>query len=389
MGEKFAFFLPVMMASFSCAFLIMWRWGACEAKWWSAGYASAALGFATPLADAVLPLSFWPYFADICFASGFLFFGQALVMRWRPGWMLQTRLAIWATSVGLSWIAVFRGDLPLELVTSDFGCFLLITLALVAARGRLRAPVDQLLFIAALLPALDNLARGSTISLTLNGTGLYASEYGFLMQALACLFGLFMALAALAACVSDMVSGYRDDALLDPLTGLRNRRGFDAQIAAMGERAKDACVILCDIDHFKAVNDMHGHAEGDRVIVALANALRALAPADAVTARFGGEEFVILLPGYSVSGAAILANRMRAHFSDEIGPRLHLGRVLTASFGVADRRPGDGTVHDAIDRADLSLYEAKREGRDRVCLHRGHDNGTGLDAPFMPLVRIA
>ncbi|MET0248317.1 MAG: GGDEF domain-containing protein [Sphingobium sp.] len=389
MGEKFAFFLPVMMASFSCAFLMVWRWGAPGAKWWSAGYGSAALGFAAPLADAMLPSSFWAYFADIAFASGFLFFGQALVARWRPGWLLRTRVAIWAASVTLSWIGVARSDLPLELVVSDFGCFLLIALSLVAARGKLHTPADRLLFLAAMLPALDNLGRGSTISMTLNGTGLYASEYGFLMQALACLFGLFMALAALAACVGDMVSGYRDDALLDPLTGLLNRRGFDARVAAMGERAANACVILCDIDHFKAVNDMHGHAEGDRVIVALAGALRTLAPADAVTARFGGEEFVILLPGASITRSVALANRMRSYFSDEAGPQLHLGRVLTASFGVSDRRPSDGTIHAAIDRADLSLYEAKRQGRDRVCVQRAHDNANRPDAVYMPLARTA
>lgn len=376
MGANFAFFLPVMMASFSFAFLIVWRSGARAAAWWSAAFLCVAGGFSVPYAAHFAPSAAWAYVADGLFATGFLLFGQALLARWRPGWLIRTRIGIWAASIGLCVWAIGAQDLPAELVASDLGCFLLIAIPLVAARGRLKKLPDRALLASAILVSLDNLSRASTVAWTLDGDGggFWASEYAYLMQALASMFGLFLALSALAASVSDMMARYVHDALVDPLSGLLNRRGFDARLADLGARGESGCVVLCDIDHFKQVNDMHGHAEGDRVIVALADALRNAAPAGALVARFGGEEFVLFLPGMTIAPATAFANDARGHFSDEVGPGLELGRVLTASFGLSSRRPADTSIHDAIDRADMALYEAKARGRDRVCVQRDWDD---------------
>jgi diguanylate cyclase (GGDEF)-like protein len=388
-GANFAFFLPIMMAAFGIAFLFMWRCGARAAAWWSAGFFSVAAGFAMPFLTLVLPWRGWAYVADIVFANGFLLFGQALLARWRPGWLLGARLAIWAGSLLACMAAIEARDLAVELVASDMGCFLLIAIPLIAAKGRLRAVSDRVLLLAGISVSLDCLSRASTVAWTLNpGSSFSSTQYAFLMQALACMFGLFLALAALAACVSDMLARHVHDAQVDPLTSLLNRRGFEKRLDESGERSATGSIVVCDIDHFKAVNDMHGHAEGDRVIVTLADTLRLTAPAGALVARFGGEEFVLFLPGLSVARAAAWANEARGLFADEAGPALGLGRVLTASFGVSSRHPGDGSIHDAIDRADLALYEAKRQGRDRVCVQRAWEAKDEQVAPT-PLARIA
>lgn len=368
MGQNFAFFLPVMMAGFGLAFLLVWIWGARGAGYWSAAFFCVAGGFAIPAANAVLPAFHWGFAADLLFASGFLLFSQALLERWRPGWLLPTRIAIWTLSVAISGIALLLNNLPLELVASDFGCFLLIALPLVAAKPRKRPWPDRILFVAVILVALDNLLRGSTVQFTLSpGSGFQSSEYAFLMQALACIFGMFLALTALAASVSDVLTRYRDDAHRDPLTALLNRRGFEQRSAL---RPGVGSVIVCDIDHFKMVNDSHGHALGDRVIVALASILRAQAPEDAIVARFGGEEFVMVLPGWDAARAAELAERIRLQFGDEVASRLDIHSPLTASFGLSIRKAGDHSIHDAVARADAALYEAKRLGRNRVCVQR-------------------
>ena len=369
MGENFAFFLPIMMASFSVAFLIIWGWGARGAGYWSAAFFSVACGFAIPVAFAALPVRLWGLIADIMFATGFLLFSQALLERWRPGWMWGLRCGIWALSILLCGLAQWMGDMPLELISSDFGCFLLISIPLVAGKGQLRHWPDRALYAAILLVALDNLLRGSTVSLTLpGGIPFSESHYAFLMQALACMFGLFLALSAMAASMHDMLTRYRYDAHVDPLSGLLNRRGFDEAIAR--RRPVDGSLIACDIDHFKQVNDAHGHALGDRVIVALADMLRTMAPAHAIAARFGGEEFVLLLPGMDPAGAAGVANDVRVHFEQQAAARLGLSQTLTASFGLTTLHRADRSIHDAVARADHALYEAKESGRNRLCIRR-------------------
>lgn len=156
----------------------------------------------------------------------------------------------------------------------------------------------------------------------------------------------------------------------DSLTGLQNRRAVAAHAPAMIEAAETATlplgVILVDIDHFKMVNDVHGHAGGDAVLRRVAGALRSLVGAGDLIARYGGEEFLILVPGRDEAATHALAEEMRqrlASSSDE--------PAVTGSFGVACRQPGSGLNWEAIvARADGALYRAKRLGRNRVCLEK-------------------
>ncbi|MDX3900287.1 MAG: GGDEF domain-containing protein [Sphingobium sp.] len=373
MGENFAFFLPIMMLSFSIAFFIVWRWGARQALFWGIGFLSVAGGFSVPIFAAFLPTHLWGIVADTLFATGFLFFSQALLERWRPGWLMGARLTIWGGSILLcAYAAGIARHVPMELVASDFGCFLLIGVPIAAGVRHLRASTDRALFAAIILVALDNLVRGSTVPLTWSSDRPFGStEYAFLMQALACLFGLFMALAALAATVVDVIARYRDAAHVDPLSRLLNRRGFDAATARFADAdGRWGAVVTCDIDLFKGINDRHGHAMGDRVIAALAALITATIPSDAIAARFGGEEFVVFLPGADLSAAAGCAETIRGRFADQPLDAGGIAVTATASFGLAMVQPADFSLHDAIARADLALYQAKAEGRDRVSIWR-------------------
>jgi len=161
---------------------------------------------------------------------------------------------------------------------------------------------------------------------------------------------------------------------LDPLTGLLNRRAM--RVALERERARGrrggagAAIAIGDLDHFKAINDAHGHSAGDRVLQAVAEVfLAGLRPYDSVY-RYGGEEFLFCLPSTDGATAQLVLDRLRAGLAALDAHDLAGGVAITASFGVAPME-ADATVEETIERADRALYAAKRAGRNRVVSWRG------------------
>jgi len=159
--------------------------------------------------------------------------------------------------------------------------------------------------------------------------------------------------------------------LRDGLTGLYNRRAFDERLAqevAFADRHATALsVIVLDLDHFKRINDEHGHPCGDRVLQLVATCLTASVRMEDLVARFGGEELAVVVRGIAVEGVKVLAERLRAKIEAlEIewdGQRV----PVTASLGVAHAATGCFATGEAILAvADRALYEAKRAGRNRV-----------------------
>lgn len=154
----------------------------------------------------------------------------------------------------------------------------------------------------------------------------------------------------------------------DPLTGLANRRQLDDALRDGLAAHKPMSLIMVDLDHFKTVNDSHGHPAGDQVLRHLAGILAELAGGGALTARFGGEEFAVILPLCAVREAVAVAERIRVRIVQSVFPIGQTGQRLsvTASLGVALASPGELPAQ-LIERADAALYEAKRGGRNRVC----------------------
>ncbi len=160
-------------------------------------------------------------------------------------------------------------------------------------------------------------------------------------------------------------------AVRDGLTGLYNRRDFQEQLPGLEQRTTarghGLALLLVDVDHFKRVNDTHGHPAGDQVLRALGAVIRRACRADDLAARYGGEEFVLALPVATPAQAAERAERLRA---DLAGLQIAIpGRSLqvTASIGVAVAPPGRlRTLAGLLQAADAALYQAKAGGRDRV-----------------------
>jgi len=164
---------------------------------------------------------------------------------------------------------------------------------------------------------------------------------------------------------------------IDSLTGLANRHSYELHFARLWREAADSesCIsaIVIDIDHFKNTNDTRGHLYGDRVLVRVASLLlQSLRCKDDFAARFGGEEFVVLLPGATLEGAMIVAERIRKLVETAGSPALPEPgthpRLSTVSCGVASCYPSESNCQEELlDAADKALYQAKAGGRNLVC----------------------
>lgn len=156
-------------------------------------------------------------------------------------------------------------------------------------------------------------------------------------------------------------------AATDEMTGLYNRRFFNESFVKSLSASKrydfNISLVIADVDKFKIVNDTHGHSTGDQVLKLFADILRTTIRTEDIAARWGGEEFILLLPHTTLDGAVILAERIRSRFAAE--SRAVMSFAVTASFGVAEMCEGEDP-ETLIRRADGALYRAKDTGRDRV-----------------------
>jgi len=165
------------------------------------------------------------------------------------------------------------------------------------------------------------------------------------------------------------------NALTDALTGLGNRHWmkemFEREVTRAQHSGRTLCLMMIDIDNFKRFNDQYGHISGDRVLIAVAEALREyLRPTDLV-ARFGGDEFAVLLPDADLNQAQQTADRLRTKVAGLSPPSL--STAITISIGVSTNAPKDD-VGALVQRADAAMYEAKEQGRNRVAVREPSDS---------------
>jgi diguanylate cyclase (GGDEF)-like protein len=282
------------------------------------------------------------------------------------------------------WFLFVHPDLTWRILVINFvfGAISLVV-AFELRRAAKTSLADKFLFVLTLVVAANFILRTLLI---VAAHGRFASEADFhastywttalLSHAL---LSLTLALTLLTAAALDTVTALRADSLTDPLSGLLNRRGFEERamllLARCAEVNLPVALVLADLDHFKSINDIHGHEAGDRVIVDFAGRLRQAAGMRGIAGRLGGEEFAVLLPLSDLAAARLFAEAVRTVFSSGAIDGLPPGTKVTASFGVAARTAAE-PLAPLLRRADEALYKAKQSGRDSVRL--------SYERPVMP-----
>ncbi len=187
-------------------------------------------------------------------------------------------------------------------------------------------------------------------------------------QTLTAAAALILSTVILSGALVESDRAHRRRSTLDPLTGLFNRNALEQRLGELDgqpcsvEKELSHALLLCDLDHFKRVNDRHGHAAGDAVLQDVAYTMRAALRAGDSIYRIGGEEILVVLPGASEEDAVGIAERLRQAVRD----RRPGGVEVTISIGAAVSKPATVDTDDLVARADAALYSAKANGRDTV-----------------------
>ena len=202
------------------------------------------------------------------------------------------------------------------------------------------------------------------------------------MVSLATVMGLLLVLSWI---VVEPMAALAVAARTDGLTGLVNHRSFQERLRheqrLATRRSLPLCLLMVDVDHFKAFNDTFGHPAGDAVLRAVAGTLKGGVRVTDTVARYGGEEFAVLLPGTSLEQGVRIAEKLRAAIAAAPLVRVDRRARVTVSIGVAAMPMAMVSASDLVERADAALYEAKRAGRDRV--RAWHDEPPSTGGPPM------
>ncbi len=209
-----------------------------------------------------------------------------------------------------------------------------------------------------------------TCDLVLTFTSRYRFSLGWYAGRTLTVIGTATVLVAMLASFRTLKARAEFNAAYDGLTGLQNRRSTYDALTTMIARARRTqthlTVVMFDLDHFKRVNDTHGHAAGDAVLRAVAESMRATVRDTDIVGRVGGEEFLILLPDATETDAQLVVERLRA--SLRLTGTQYSESGVTASFGIAMLDSDHGTAEALASRADQAMYRAKVAGRDRIAL---------------------
>lgn len=368
---------PVIAGIFAAIFLVLWRRQRAERSVLAFGVAHIlmAAGFLTfhltPNPDAAE----WSLFMHAIYCS------STILVVWGAAARVQQRANVLALIVigliagALMLFASFGTDMNPRLIAANSCYGLMFALgAQIVGRAEKRAPVDHVVFWLMVITAAQFFIRPQ-IAVILGGPmsaeAYRASEHYAVLMLFMGIDSLLLALTLVAAALMDQWRMASEEAEIDALSGLKMRRSFESAAMQLLEgnldRRRPMSLIVADLDHFKRVNDIWGHQAGDEAIAAFGKLVAGTVRGTDLCGRIGGEEFCILVYNCEGEPAERLANRIRATFSTLQLASLSPDIRLTASFGVAQWRPGEG-YGKLFARADAALYKAKDQGRNRVVL---------------------
>jgi diguanylate cyclase (GGDEF)-like protein len=287
-------------------------------------------------------------------------------------WAFALFAAMLANLATVDW-RIDRARRPERVVAGSVLLIIVLTGISAALTGGARSPVLALIVIPVVLSAARFRAQvvwfaaGSAVLVAI----LVATITG-VQQAidhpltLIVVLVLLVAVTAAATALADAEQQFRSESVLDPLTGLLNRSGLEARFIEVREQARllgrPVCLIMCDLDNFKRVNDRHGHERGDAVLREVSYEMRNLLRSFELFYRLGGEEFLILLPGIDLAGGVAIAQNLRA----AVDAHRPGGLPVTASFGVSAAVGEEIEFLPLFKAADAALYRAKSGGRNLV-----------------------
>jgi len=309
-------------------------------------------------------------FAAALRGVGLFAYGRATLDRWMGGLLAVILVLLFGSAL---WIPAGQRT-PWQGLPYAFGLALLLIGASGALWRGLRADAGRLPAAVALLPSLCTGALALTSGVMRLTMG--ASELGEVRQVMrepnavgSLVASAIFNFGFMFLFVSRLIRRLRRSARLDFLTGAFNRRETEEQLEAAWQQhlrtQGGLAVALIDLDHFKAINDRHGHARGDQALAFVARHLREQTRTYEHVGRWGGEEFLLLMPGAHAAAAVQTCERLRTSLSE--AALQHTGEALTASIGVAVAQPGDASAAALVERADRAMYLAKAGGRNRVC----------------------
>jgi diguanylate cyclase (GGDEF)-like protein len=253
-------------------------------------------------------------------------------------------------------------------VLANIWAFTLLATAANIVRKSASSKIDRLVWVTLMIVSVGNILRltgtllpGFFDEAQGNGIPELHNDIQLLVSGLS---ANIAALAILVLSALDIVTIYRIEATIDPLTSLANRRGFERYMEAAGDLSGHT-LILCDIDHFKAVNDKYGHHIGDAILRRVGRALNLESNRYGFAARMGGEEFAILIKPAFHDAVPMFALHLALTMRQMQHPELEAEQNLTSSFGTSVFADDDSFAA-VYARADKALYQAKDKGRDRV-----------------------
>jgi diguanylate cyclase (GGDEF)-like protein len=327
-------------------------------------------------------------------ATGAIGVGILATAPWTGWWTLLLFAVAVATIGTLDW-RMARTDRPERVVAMNLLTISLVLAVAAALTGGARSPALVWLVVPAAMAAIRFRSRVVVAGAVVTACGMVvvsiavdpadlAADPRVLMVALA----LLVSVVAVTSALSGAEMQYREESVLDPLTGLLNRSGLESRFEEVREQArlldKPVCLVACDLDEFKRVNDTYGHDRGDQVLRDATYEMRKALRSFELFYRLGGEEFVVLLPGMDTEGGVEVGERLRAGV-ERAQPA---GVKVTLSVGVA-ARTGEAIHYDELyRRADRALYAAKAAGRNRVAV-AGDPAPTVLVPPVPELARLS
>ena len=370
--------VPTITALFSLSFLAFWLKGRADTSLLAVSGAFGLITLGFIVTQYVLSkASVWNApITNIFFVTGISLMVAAASLRRRQTVPIRTLGAIGVVGISLT-VAIDISSLGINLriLMNNYtlGALFLVGALQLAKRPKATG-LNRVLFWVMVLIGVQLIAV-STITLAgqseLTAAGYYSSGYWLILNILTLfsLFSLFtLASVFMSGAVLDYASNIRREAETDLLTGLRARRAFERDVdALLAQASTPSGVILFDLDHFKAVNDLHGHTAGDDTLKAVGNLISILARTDDVCGRVGGEEFSVVLKDTTLPATRMFAESLRqAIMALEIGS-LPRNYQITASFGISVHMPGD-TFDETYKSADKALYMSKETGRNKVSL---------------------